>query len=116
MSKKIITLIIIFILVLASFYIYNTFFSLKGKAIIEAKEVVKLSIKSPSTAEFNIDRYEEKENELFIMGSVDSQNSYGAVGRTYFRVILYKDNLITKRLIINNEIVYEDDLNDILDF
>lgn len=60
-----------------------------GEAQIMAKEFVKNSLKSPSTADFSNTSSQELSDKTFLVsGNVDAQNSFGAMLRNTFRVKL----------------------------
>ena len=92
-------------------------------ASIQAKEYVKKSLKSPSTAKFpglwglandGVVAYEKETNRYEIVSYVDSQNSFGATIRSNWSVVLKNlggddsdiKNWQLERMIINDEIVY----------
>lgn len=63
-----------------------------------AQTAVKSKLKSPSTAKFqkSPDIYELDDDKYKISGYVDSQNSFGAILRGYFTVVIsYKDDKYT---------------------
>ncbi len=93
-------------------------------ASIQAKEYVKKSLKSPSTAKFpglwelandGVVAYEKETNKYEIISYVDSQNSFGAMIRSNWNVVLKYlggddsdiRNWQLERMIIDDKIIYE---------
>ncbi len=80
----------------------------KTNAWICAQDVVKGSLKSPSTAKFcsimDVDVYDQGNNNYAIIGYVDAENSYGAKMRTNFTVWL----TLTKSGYKNGYVVFDE--------
>ena len=93
-------------------------------ASIQAKEYVKKSLKSPSTAKFpglwdlandGVVAYEKETNRYEIVSYVDSQNSFGATIRSNWSVVLKYlggddsdiRNWQLERMIVDDKIIYE---------
>jgi len=79
---------------------------------IEAKEFVRRGLKAPATAEFPAlcgDCVSKNENVYTVTSFVDSQNSFGAMLRSNWTVIMSLDGGIwnLKRMVVDGEVVYD---------
>lgn len=78
----------------------------KNNLIIESEKIIKSALKSPSTAKFpNVLEwkfYKDKEK-IIAQSYVDSQNSFGAMLRSNFKITLSPDGITIKSLIIDGQ-------------
>lgn len=52
----------------------------------DARAAVRARLKSPSTASFSGERFSRQSGEMVVVGMVESQNGFGAMVRSGFRV------------------------------
>jgi hypothetical protein len=72
--------------------------SLKYQAKSHAKDIVRENLKAPSTAKFStVTILEQKRGHYLLQVDVDAQNSFGAMIRNNFMVILFLENNTWKR-------------------
>ncbi|MCD4760769.1 hypothetical protein K8R42_02615 [bacterium] len=90
------------------------------QAYIMSQSFIKPLLKSPSTADFSNYNYTANDlgdNKWLVASSVDSQNSFGAMLRTMYSVIITyngddwaeKSNWTLNELMIDDEIIYQED-------
>lgn len=64
-------------------------YDLNRSACYIAKDIVKNNLKAPSTADFGECSSQNNSNQYIAIGTVDSQNSFGAMLRKTYTVTLY---------------------------